>query len=498
MLPDPDTCYRAYQSRDARFDGRFFTAVVTTGIYCRPICPARTPLPKNVRFFAFAAAAEEAGFRACRRCRPEAAPGTPSWIGTSAVVSRGLRLIEDGYLDAHAAPQLADRLGLGERQLRRLFEAHVGVPPAQVARTRRLHFARTLVETTALPISELALASGFRSLRQFNDAFRQAFSQPPTALRQGAPAQRSPVHELSCDSGGCRFCSREEGALTLRLSYRPPLDWPGMLAFFAARALPGVEAVEKETYSRSFSVEGSSGWFTVRPGERAHSLELEVHGASARMLLPLVRRVRRLFDLDADPTAISTVLGGSAVLEESVRRRGGLRVAGAFSPFEGAVRIIVGQQVSVAAARTVLSRLCQRAGAPMQGAPGGIRRCFVSAAELAALSPAELGMPQSRGRTLLAVAALAAPELDLESLEAVPGIGPWTRSLLAMRAGGDPDAFPAGDLALRRVLPGTSEAALERLSEAWRPWRAYAAMHLWAMDSEQQQRRTDHVRAVAT
>ncbi len=463
-----DRFYAAVKSRDARFDGRFFTAVKTTGIYCRPICPARTPLRKNVSFFACAAAAEEAGYRACRRCRPESAPGTPVWLGPSATVSRALRLIERGVLDEHSVATLAGQLGIGDRYLRRLFDKHLGTSPQAVAASRRAHFARVLLDATPQPVTQVALASGFHSIRQFNDVIRATFGQTPTQLRGHLPDRT--------------------GDTRLRLSYRPPFDWDGLMKFLAARAIPGVERVDGGSYQRTFLGPSGPDVLTVREASGRHALEITVNGAKPAGLFDVVRRTRRLFDLDADPMLIAQELRG-------LRLPKGVRVPGSWEPFETMVRAVLGQQVSVAAATTLSGRLAQRFGVPFTGGPG-LTHLFPTAAALAKADLAAIGLTRARAAGLQEVSAMIArkpallgPSADLESLIdrlcALPGIGPWTAQYVAMRAFGEPDAFPAGDLILRRAAGNLSEAQLETKSQAWRPFRAYAAIGLWTMYSEE-------------
>jgi len=476
---DDARCYRALASRDPRFDGRFFTGVTSTGVYCRPICPARTPRRENVRFFACAAAAEAAGFRACLRCRPESAPGTPAWAGSSAIVARALRLISAGALDDDDLSRFAARLGVGERHLSRLFATHVGVAPGAVARARRAHLARRLLDETDLPIGEIAFAAGFASLRQFNHAMRASFGAPPSALRARRP----------------RTAAAPGPGLALRLPYRAPLDWTALLTFLGARATPHVERVEGETYRRSLQVGGALGALEVEPIAGAAALELRIWLPAFDGIHQVVSRARRLFDLDADPHAIAAQLRRNPVLAARLARRPGLRVPGAWDPFEVAVRAILGQQVTVRGATTLAGRLAERFGAPLgEAARPGLDRLFPGAAALAAADLESIGLPRARAAALRALAsAVASGALDLDAargpgalaaeLRALPGVGPWTASYVAMRAGGDPDAFPAGDLGLRRALgggaPPVSEREAERIAEAFRPWRAYAAMHLW-------------------
>jgi AraC family transcriptional regulator of adaptative response / DNA-3-methyladenine glycosylase II len=478
---DEELCYQAMSCRDARFDGRFFIAVKTTGVYCRPICPARTPLRRNVRFFACAAAAEAAGFRPCRRCRPETAPGSPTWHGAQATVSRALRLIEQGALDGGDSGALAAQLGVGERYLRRLFARHLGTSPHAVAASRRAHFARALLDATELPMTQVALASGFGSVRQFNDVVRSVFGRTPSELRRNRSSARPSA-----------------GDVRLRLSFRPPLAWQPLLAFVAARAIPGVEQVDLEAgrYRRVTAAPGG-GALLLEVGMAAdgRALELDVRGGGlAAGLLDLVRRVRRLFDLDADPLAIAARLASSRVLAPALAAHPGLRVPGAWDRFETLVRAMLGQQISVAAATTLAGRLVELCGTPVDG-DGRLTRLFPAPAAVAETDVAAIGMPGARAQALRAVAAavardpaLLAPAANLDALVdrlcRLPGIGPWTAHYLAMRAFDEPDAFPAADLGLRRAAGGISAAALEALAESWRPWRSYAAISLWTLTAE--------------
>ncbi len=475
---DPLRCYRAVRSRDPRFDGRFFSGVTTTGVYCRPICPARTPRREHMRYFACAAAAEDAGFRPCRRCRPETAPGTPAWLGSSTTVRRALRLIGEGALEDAGVETLAARLGVGARQLRRLFAEHLGTSPRAVARTRRVHLARRLIDESELPMAQVALAAGFRSLRQFNHAIQATFQQPPTALRRAKRPGRT----------------SDPGELVLRLPYRAPLAWDALLDFFAPRATPGVESVGAGTYRRAVGLEEACGWIEVRPGAAA-ALELRVHLSHLGAVARLVPRVRRLFDLETDPHRIGEDLSRDPVLARRVAARPGLRVPGAFDPFELVVRAILGQQVSVKGATTLAGRLVRAFGKPLDLAGAGeLSHRFPDADALAEAPLERVGLPRARARAIRSVArATARCELSLDggthadtraALMRVPGVGPWTVEYVAMRALGEPDAFPAGDLALRKALAGggrpLAEAALRRRAEAWRPWRAYAAVWLLA------------------
>jgi AraC family transcriptional regulator of adaptative response / DNA-3-methyladenine glycosylase II len=467
---------RARRSRDPRFDGRFFVGVTSTGIYCRPICPAPSPRDAHVRYFPTAAAAADAGFRPCLRCRPEAAPGTPAWLGTSAVVRRALALVHEGALDAGSVDALAGRLGIGPRQLHRLFVSHVGAPPLAVAQTRRLHFAKRLIDETDFPMTQVAFASGFSSLRRFNDAFLRTYERPPSALRKLR-------HSAAASA---------RGEVTLRLSFRPPAGIEDVLRFLAARAIPGVERVDERGYARTAALPGGAATVAVSAVRGRNELRLRVVGAPATALLSLTTRVRRVFDLAADPATIGAALRGDALLGPLVRRRPGLRIPGAWDAFECAVRAIVGQQVSVAAARTFLVRLVASAGARLGQPMDGLTHLFPSPDMLAAADLRGVGLVPTRARALAALARAVADERIVlcgpadevrAGLLSLPGVGEWTAEYVALRALGEPDAFPASDLVLRRVAGegrSLTPRALAGRAEAWRPWRGYAAVHLWA------------------
>lgn len=457
---DADRCWRAVASRDRRFDGRFVTGVLTTGIYCRPGCPARLPKRTNVRFFPSAAAAEASGLRPCKRCRPDASPGSPVAIGTPVTVRRALRLLAEDGLGDGGVEELAGRVGVGARHLRRLFDRHVGAAPGEVARTERVHFARKLLEETSLPATEIALASGFGSVRRFNDAVKTTFGSTPTELRG---------HQQGGDVAGA--------TVTLRLAYRPPLDVEALLAFLRARATPGVEVVGARSYARTVALEsGARGTITATFDDAEPIVALDVAADGAQTaLLALATRARRLFDLDADPASIAQHLAADPLLATRVRKRPGLRVPGAWDPFEIAVRAILGQQVTVRGATTLAGRLAERFGERVTAADPALTRLFPARAALARASIEEIaavGLPRSRAEALHELA--RAGTLD----GVTRGVGPWTRGYVTMREG-DPDAWPAGDLALVRAA-GTTSAALAARAEAWRPWRAYAAMHLWS------------------
>jgi AraC family transcriptional regulator, regulatory protein of adaptative response / DNA-3-methyladenine glycosylase II len=476
MNLEREICYRALQSRDARFDGRFFTGVTSTGVYCRPVCPARTPRPENCAFFACAAAAEAAGFRPCRRCRPETAPGTPAWQGTSATVTRALRLIDGGALDDGGVDDLAARLGVGARHLRRLFASQLGVSPRAVALTRRVHLARQLLEQTQLPVEAVALAVGFESARRLRAAFATHCGRSPLEVR------RSPGE------------STEHGRFALRLGYRPPMPWDALLAYLAPRAIPGVEVVGDGCYRRSIRVAATSGILEVAPDLERQRLILHVPTSLAPHVAHLVARVRALFDLDADPGMIAAHLDTDPLL---VGRPAGLRVPGTWDPFELAVRAILGQQITVAAATRLAGRLVRAFGRPLPAPEAGIGWVFPAAAELAQASAediAAIGMPVARGEAIRGFAAavvgepsflspVAGLETAVARLTRLPGCGPWTAHYVALRGLREPDAFPSGDLHLRRALaaggePLTPAAALAR-AERWRPFRGYAALRLW-------------------
>jgi AraC family transcriptional regulator, regulatory protein of adaptative response / DNA-3-methyladenine glycosylase II len=476
-LLDQDLCYRALRGRDARFDGRFFVCVRTTRIYCRPVCPARTPKRENCSFVPSAAAAEALGYRSCLRCRPETAPGTPAWAGTEASVARALRMIEEGALDEGSVELLAARLGIGARQLHRLFVRHLGASPQAVASNRRLLVAKQLITETELPFSEVAAAAGFQSLRRFNDAVRTVYRRSPSELRRGSRA-----------SG-----AQAAAAISLRLGYRPPFDWSRILAYLGGRAIPGVEEVEAETYRRTYRLGGSTGMIEITHEPARNALSVRIAGAGLLPVRQIVARVRRLFDLDADPAAISAALGDDPIVGPRLARARGLRVPGAFEPFELAIRAVLGQQVSVKGATTLAGRVVQRSGTPLATAWSGLTHLFPSPEELARADLSGLGLTSGRAQALKSLAAACAsgacelkPGVSLEEsvarLVTLPGIGEWTAHYVALRALGEPDAFPAADLGLRKVAGGgvpIAPRALEQMAEAWRPWRGYAALLLW-------------------
>jgi len=453
---DDDACYRAVLTRDRRFDGRLFVAVTTTGIYCRPVCPARTPRRENVRFYPSAAAAQDAGFRPCLRCRPESSPELRSWRGTSNTVSRALGLIEGGALGEGDVESLADRLGVGERQLRRLFEQHLGASPLAVAHTRRVLLAKQLIHDTRLPMSEVALAAGFGSVRRFNETFRSLYGRAPGSLRRADSPDATAV---------------AAGDVTLRLAYRPPFDWDAMLAFLALRAIPGVEAVSGRAYARSIALAGHHGIISVEPGEGA-SAKATIRFPRVDALPAIIARIRRVFDLSADPVAIGAHLAEDPLLAPLVVSRPGLRVPGAWDGFELGARAILGQAITVSAARRLAGALAEACGEPLKDAranAAGLTRVFPDPVRVARSDLSTLAMPHAR---IGALRSLARALLDDPSLlDASPSL--------------EPDAFPAGDSGLVRALAtrlGHRPTPAELLSRAerWRPWRAYAAAHLWA------------------
>ncbi|WP_332771986.1 AlkA N-terminal domain-containing protein [Phenylobacterium sp.] len=485
MDMDDDACYRAFQTRDARFDGRIFCGVKTTGIYCRPICPARTPKRENMTFHRSAAAAQEAGFRPCLRCRPETSPDLGSWRGTSNTVSRALALIEAGAMDIGDVDALAGRLGVGERQLRRLFQQHVGASPVAVAQTRRVLLAKQLLHETRLPMAEVALAAGFGSVRRFNETFQQLFRRPPGALRR---------------LGGAEIAAGEGGAATIRLPYRAPYDWPAMLAFLTARAIPGVEVVANGRYARTLTVGDARGVVMVEPGEGAY-LKVTLRFPKVQAWPAIIAKVRRVFDLAADPAIIEAHLSEDPDLAPLVAARPGLRAPGAWDGFELSVRAVLGQQITVHAARQLAGKISAAYGEPLLDEAAnqlGLTQFFPTPERLATVDVETLAMPRARGRALVGLAAAAAADPDLfgtrrsldeavAALRALPGIGEWTAQYIAMRALREPDAFPSADIGLMRALEtpdGVRPTPAELLirAERWRPWRAYAASHLWAAD----------------
>lgn len=478
---EPDICWQAVRSRDRRFDGRFFVATVTTGGYCRPICRIPFGKPHHIRFYACAAAAEAAGFRPCRRCHPEVSPGTPAWLGTSAVVSRALRLIWEGTLDDGSVDDLAERVGIGSRQLRRLFIEHLGVPPIKIASTHRLHFARNLIEQTNMPMAEIAVNAGFKSIRQFNHAVRTTAGQSPSDLRR---------------LRGDVAVSSRKGEFAIRLLYRPPFNWSVLIAFLKSRATPGVERVDDSLYQRTVESDGGAGVISISPAQNDDCLIVQIALSKDGGLLRVVERVRRVFDLGADPLQIAAHLSRDPRLKPLLDRRPGIRVPGAWDGFEVAVRAALGQRLRVVDSNKVAGDLVQKFGRRIVAYVDGLTHLFPRPEDLA---EADLALPGIARECAVSIKALARGLCNkkltfgssrtlqdtISRLGAIDGIGEEMAQYIAMRAFGEPDSFPLDDRALIRELgrtgeiPAESELALTRC-EAWRPWRAYAAMHLWA------------------
>lgn len=475
MINDHEQCYRAVLSRDARFDGVFFTAVKTTGIYCRPSCPATTPKPENVVFYATAAAAHEAGFRACRRCRPDTTPGSPEWDVRADAIGRAMRMIRDGVIEREGVEGLASRLGYSQRHVNRMLTEELGAGPLALARSGRAHTARVLIETTSMAMSDIAFAAGFSSIRQFNDSIRQVYASTPSAMR----GKRS---------------ATPTGRITLRLAVRRPFHRQGLLDFLGMRAIGGVEHVEGDSYARVMNLPHGVGVAALTLRDDHVDCELEL--ADLRDMAVAVARCRQLLDLDADPVAIEDILSADPVLAPLVAAAPGLRLPSQVDGFEVAVRAIVGQQVSVAGARTILGRFAVAYGSPVSlelAARHGLTHAFATAEAMAEADPTSLSMPTSRARALIGVAqAVADGKIDLgpgadrqqlrTDLIALPGIGPWTADYIGMRALADPDVMLETDLIIRRVLTAYGLTADD--TERWRPWRSYAAMHLWRASAD--------------
>ncbi len=478
---------RARLSRDARFDGRFFIGVRTTGIYCRPVCPANAPLSENVTYFPTAAAASEAGYRPCLRCRPECAPGTPAWCGTSTTVRRGLDLIADGALDDGNVEQLADRLGVTSRHLRRLFTQHLGASPVAVAHTRRLHFAKRLIDDTDLKLADIAAAAGYGSVRRFNDAFKITYGRAPRELRRAGREQGRVFDPAS--------------PLSIRLSYRTPYDFKALLDFYAGRAIPGVESVSGGVYRRTVRTDSGVGLLEVSDAPSEKSIVAVIRNVDTSELFRIVRRVREMFDVDAPIAEIRDVLRADPKLRPMLKARAGLRVPGTWDPFELGVRAILGQQVSVKAATTLSGRIVERYGEPLEGQLAttaerfGLTHAFPTPVQLMRARLNKLGLVGARANAIRGFArAVYSGEVGfdagqddaelVEALEALPGIGDWTAQYILMRARKNPDAFPSSDLGLLRAFdapdrPRMKPRELKARAERWRPWRAYAALALW-------------------
>ncbi|MEV0844771.1 AlkA N-terminal domain-containing protein [Streptomyces sp. NPDC049954] len=481
MHTDRERCVRAVQSKDARFDGWFFTAVTTTGIYCRPSCPAVPPRPEHMRFLPSAAACQQAGFRACKRCRPDTSPGSPEWNHRADLVARAMRLVADGVVDREGVPGLARRLGYSDRQIERQLRAELGAGPLALARAQRAQTARLLVETTALPMADIAFAAGFSSVRSFNDTVREVFALTPTALRDRAARSGPPT------AGA--------GTVALRLPLRTPFTPDNLFGHLVATAVPGVEEWRGGAYRRTLRLPHGPGIAALTP--RPDRVDCRLTLRDLRDLPTAINRCRRALDLDADPEAVDAALSADPLLAPLVRKAPGRRVPRTADEAEFAVRAVLGQQVSTAAARTHAARLAGAYGEPVEDPEGGLTHVFPSPEALTGIDPETLAMPRSRRATLLGlVGALADGSLPLgldsdwvsarARLGELPGFGPWTIEIIAMRALGDPDAFLASDLGVRRAasalgLPVTP-AALTRRAAAWRPWRAYAVQYLWATD----------------
>jgi len=476
---DPDACYRALVAHDARCDGAFFVGVTTTGIYCRPVCRARTPGRDRCQFFARAALAEREGFRACFRCRPERAPGHSSVDAVSRLVASAIRRIDEGALNGGSVERLAGDLGVGARHLRRAMQDELGVGPIELALSKRVALARELLRGTTRPVTEIAYASGFSSVRRFNDAYRASQGMTPSEVRR--PGASS--HETA-------------DALRVVIDVRSPFDPAAAFAFLRARAVSGGDAFSGDAYLRGACLNGAAGAIVIRPAKGRDAIVVDVPSSLAPSLMTIVARVRRMFDSDADPALIGQHLSRDRLLAKRVAARPALRVMGAFDPFEWSVRAVLGQQISVRGALTIAGRLLAQFGVPLQRTgPDPVVPAFAwpDAARLADAKEESLqglGLTRARAGTVRRLARAvsdgalvldrgADPKATREALLAIPGIGPWTAAYIEMRALGWPDAFPSGDLGLRKALGGVSAAECEARSERWRPWRAYAAAHLW-------------------
>jgi AraC family transcriptional regulator of adaptative response / DNA-3-methyladenine glycosylase II len=478
MELDWQVCSQARITRDARFDGKFFIGVRTSGVYCRSICPAPPAKEKNVLYFPTAAAAAEAGFRPCLRCRPECSPGTPAWLGTPNTVSRALRLISESGLEEGGVEALAGRLGVGSRHLRRLFLQHLGATPSAVARTRQLHFAKKLIDETTLRMSDVALASGFGCVRRFNVGIRKVYHRTPTQIRRLARQRMV----------------QPENHYLFRLRFRPPYDWKGMLAFLSPRATPGVEAVVNGTYRRTISLNGNDGYFEVSLDENSNVLVVRLQFGDPRSLFFITERIRTMFDLNADWASIVQSLRTDPVLATQVDSGPGLRVPGCWNGFELATRAILGQQITVKGATLLAGRIVSSFGKPFSSADG-LTHLFPTPEVLADAKLTRIGLTGARADAIRSLAravcdgrisfeSVADSDTLLNRLSELPGIGKWTAQYVAMRALGEPDAFPSADLGLLRAMALGTSRELERHAEAWRPWRAYAAMYLWRIASQ--------------
>jgi AraC family transcriptional regulator of adaptative response / DNA-3-methyladenine glycosylase II len=477
---DPGICWQAITSRDARFDGRFFVGATTTGLYCRNICPVPPARQKNVRLFACAAAAEAAGFRPCKRCQPQAAPGTPAWVGTSAVVSRAFRLIMEGALNHGSVAALAGRLGLGPRHLHRLFVQHLGASPLRIAVTHRVHLASKLIEESGLAMTEVAFGSGFKSVREFNHAIRLSTGQSPREIRR---------------AGGGPISKSMRRGLELRLPYREPFDWPSLIAFLRSTAIPGVEAISEDSYKRTIEVNGAPGVLTVRPGHGDSQLIIQLHANNYHGLAETVERVRRMFDLSADPVRIASHLCRDKKLRSLIRQRPGLRVPGVWDGFEVAVLSVLGQKLSSRNSNPLVGRFVRMFGAPVNTSVCGLTHLFPKPEILGLADLSKAGISDARSKAIRKICSPAARkelkfataktlEQSISRLEKTCGVDESIANYIAMRAFGEPDAFPSGEWGLRQsvsesgaILPPVQVLAM---AESWRPWRAYAAMHIVA------------------
>ena len=478
MTLDWQVCARARLSRDPRFDGKFFIGVRSTRIYCRPICPVPTVKEENVRYFPTAAAAAEAGFRPCLRCRPECSPGTPAWFGTSNTVSRALRLIGESGLEGSEMESLAERLGVSSRHLRRLFIRHLGASPGAVAKTRRLHFAKKLIDETRLSMTDVAVASGFGCVRRFNAVIRKTYNRTPTQIRH--LVQRKTIHQ--------------EDHYLFHLRFRPPYHWKGMLEFLAERATPGVEVVDLRGYRRTISLNGCHGYFEVSPDEGRDAVAVRVRIADPRSLYLIIERIRSIFDLNADWAAIAQSLGTDPALTSRIRAEPGLRVPGCWNGFELTIRAILGQKMTLKGATALVGRIAKSYGQRISDADD-LTHLFPTPEILADAKLTGLGLTEERAKTIHALArAVCDGAISFERivdsdafvarLREIPGVGCWTAQYVAMRALGEPDAFPTGDAGLLCALGLKTSCELEKRAEAWRPWRSYASIYLWSMAKE--------------
>lgn len=476
---DPAIFWQAINSRDGRFDGRFFAGVITTKVYCRPICPIPLRKPENVKWFASAASAEAQGFRPCRRCRPHTSPGTPAWHGTMAVVSRALRLIHGGALDHGNVDELAEHVGIGARHLRRLFKKHLGGTPVQIANARRVRFARHLLNDNSLPVNQVARSAGFRSIRQFNHSMRSSFGQSPSSLRKAENATGP-------------FKAGDE--ISLRLPFRPPLDWPAMLRFLKEHATPGVETVDGLCYRRTIQFDSAAGFIEVAPDYNHPRLRLRLRLSSFDSLMPIVQRIRRAFDLGADPLRISEHIARDRRFRGSLAAHPGLRVPGAWDVFEIAVLAILGQRLTQGTRNEDAARLVHAFGQPLESSIDGLTHLFPVPETLADADLVSIGIKPAKAEMIRALAAdfrdekvnaISAKEISalLRKISALKGLDEATSQYIAMRASGDPDLFLDSDLGVRRALsdgcPQLTRLELQRAAERWRPWGAYATMYGW-------------------